>query len=68
VRKNFETFERALGMFTPFSGAEGPNAHGGQELQGQPKPQNAKPSEDDIDTLKAELLAMQQRLEKLSRS
>ena len=68
VRKNFETFERALGMFTPFSG-EAPNAPGAQEPEGQKtKPKNAKPSEDDIDTLKAELLAMQQRLEKLSRS
>jgi polyhydroxyalkanoate synthesis repressor PhaR len=68
VRKNFETFERALGMFTPFSGAEGPNAHGAQEPEGQKaKPKNAKPSEDDIDTLKAELQAMQQRLERLSR-
>jgi polyhydroxyalkanoate synthesis repressor PhaR len=69
VRKNFETFERALGMFTPFSGADAPNALGAPEAEGQKaKPQNAKPSEDDIDTLKAELLAMQQRLERLSRS
>ena len=69
VRKNFETFERALGMFTPFSGTETPNALGAPEAEGQKaKPQNAKPSEDDIDTLKAELQAMQQRLEKLSRN
>jgi polyhydroxyalkanoate synthesis repressor PhaR len=71
VRKNFETFERALGMFTPFSG-EGADEQGapqGTSAEGQtskPAP-NAKPSENDIDTLKAELLAMQQRLEKLSR-
>jgi polyhydroxyalkanoate synthesis repressor PhaR len=69
VRKNFETFERALGMFTPFSGAEAPDVLGAPEAEVQKaKPQNAKPSEDDIDTLKAELLAMQQRLERLSRS
>jgi polyhydroxyalkanoate synthesis repressor PhaR len=68
VRKNFETFERALGMFTPFSGAEAPDVLGAPEAEGQKaKPQNAKPSEDDIDTLKAELQSMQQRLEKLSR-
>jgi polyhydroxyalkanoate synthesis repressor PhaR len=66
VRKNFETFERALGMFAPFSGPDAPNAQEAQEPEGQ-KPKTAKPSEDDIDTLKAELLAMQQRLEKLSR-
>jgi polyhydroxyalkanoate synthesis repressor PhaR len=72
VRKNFDTFERALGMFTPFSGAEGQDA---ANPHGLPSPANieakpsvaSKPSEDDIDTLKAELLAMQARLEKLSR-
>lgn len=71
VRKNFETFERALGMFTPFSGdapdAQGtPDAEGAQGEKSKPNP-NAKPSENDIDALKAELQAMQRRLEKLSR-
>jgi polyhydroxyalkanoate synthesis repressor PhaR len=74
VRKNFDTFERALGMFTPFSGADGTTAHGAGSGEGaEDKPaSNAKPGmkpgEDEIDTLKAELLAMQQRLERLSRS
>lgn len=71
VRKNFDTFERALGMFTPFAGtdaANGPEVQGSQGADG-PAPKAiaaAKPSGDDIDTLKAELLAMQKRLEKLS--
>ena len=69
VRKNFETFERALGMFTPVLRCRGAQcARGSRAAGADAKPQNAKPSEDDIDTLKAELLAMQQRLEKLSRS
>lgn len=71
VRKNFETFERALGMFTPFSGDAAnpqgmPDAEAAQSEKSKPN-QNAKPSENDIDALKAELQAMQQRLEKLSR-
>ena len=68
VRKNFDAFERALGMFTPF-GPEGANAHGeGAEGSEGKSEAGAKEGEgDDIDTLKAELLEMQQRLEKLSR-
>ncbi|MEM9590727.1 MAG: polyhydroxyalkanoate synthesis repressor PhaR [Pseudomonadota bacterium] len=74
VRKNFETFEKTLGMFTPFSGettaarveGEAPGAEG-KSQEGDAK--TAKETdEDDIDTLKAELQAMQERLEKLSRS
>jgi polyhydroxyalkanoate synthesis repressor PhaR len=60
VRKNFATFERALGLFTPFAKTE--TAEGNGE-----KPANSKPAEDEIATLKAELSAMQQRLEQLSR-
>jgi polyhydroxyalkanoate synthesis repressor PhaR len=70
VRKNFDTVERALGLFTPF-GADAANAHGdGGAEEDQPKlaaPAGKKPGADEIDTLKAELQAMQQRLEKLSR-
>ena len=79
VRKNFDTFERAFGMFTPFSGSDGANEHGiedakkGAEAGSVPMGKigakaGVKPGGDDIDTLKAELLAMQQRLEKLSRN
>lgn len=65
VRKNFDAFERALGMFTQ-SQSDAANAHGeGAEAKSEV---GANPGgADDIDTLKAELEAMQQRLEKLSR-
>jgi polyhydroxyalkanoate synthesis repressor PhaR len=71
VRKNFATFERALGLFSPFSatdsgdGGKAPADVGTEE--GEAKAPNSKPSEDEIATLKAELTAMQQRLEQLSR-
>ena len=70
VRKNFATFERALGLFSPFSTAssDGSNAHeaGAESAEGTAG-SNSKPSGDEIATLKAELSAMQQRLEQLSR-
>jgi polyhydroxyalkanoate synthesis repressor PhaR len=73
VRKNFAAFERALGLFTPFTKPDGSTAIGTPaEAQaaekGEAKPAaNSKPKEDEIATLKAELTAMQQRLEQLSR-
>jgi polyhydroxyalkanoate synthesis repressor PhaR len=70
VRKNFATFERALGLFSPFSTAagDGNNAHGGEAGHADATTgSNSKPSDDEIATLKAELTAMQQRLEQLSR-
>ncbi len=72
VRKNFATFERALGLFSPFSkadGVDGSNAHanaGAERVEAIAGP-NSKPSDDEIANLKAELTAMQQRLEQLSR-
>ena len=70
VRKNFATFERALGLFSPFAkggSTEEGNAHAelGAE-QGETQALLGKP-DDEIATLKAELTAMQQRLEQLSR-
>ena len=67
VRKNFETFEKTLGMFTPFGGETAgtrPDVKA-DESEGTPA---SEQSGDDIDTLKAELQAMQERLEKLSRT
>jgi polyhydroxyalkanoate synthesis repressor PhaR len=67
VRKNFDTFERALGMFTPFGSneaAEGKSAPQAEKTEAGPV---AKPGEDEIANLKAELTAMQARLEQLSR-
>jgi polyhydroxyalkanoate synthesis regulator protein len=67
VRKNFATFERALGLFTPFAKTEATEGNGEQPAAEETKPANSKPAEDEIATLKAELSAMQQRLEQLSR-
>jgi polyhydroxyalkanoate synthesis repressor PhaR len=70
VRKNFAAFERALGLFTPFSKGDAPP----QDVPALDKPEakqpanaNSKPNDEEIATLKAELTAMQQRLEQLSR-
>jgi polyhydroxyalkanoate synthesis repressor PhaR len=70
VRKNFAAFERALGLFTPFSKGDTPS----QDVPALEKPDaklpakaNSKPNDEEIATLKAELTAMQQRLEQLSR-
>ena len=71
VRKNFATFERALGLFSPFSGTgSGEGNHVDATVGKQPGHAQApshKPSEDEIATLKAELTAMQERLDQLSR-
>ena len=70
VRKNFATFEKALGLFTPFAkgGSEEANAAHAEPSapQGETEAPSGK-SDDEIATLKAELSAMQQRLEQLSR-
>jgi polyhydroxyalkanoate synthesis repressor PhaR len=58
VRKNFATTDSGDGAKSP--------ADAGTE-EGTAKAANSKPSEDEIATLKAELTAMQQRLEQLSR-
>jgi polyhydroxyalkanoate synthesis regulator protein len=70
VRKNFATFEKALGLFTPFAKTDATEGNGEQPVAsaaGEAKPANSKPADDEIATLKAELSAMQQRLEQLSR-
>jgi polyhydroxyalkanoate synthesis repressor PhaR len=68
VRKNFATFEKALGLFSPFAKTDATGeGNGEQPAAGEAKPANSKPAEDEIATLKAELSAMQQRLEQLSR-
>jgi polyhydroxyalkanoate synthesis repressor PhaR len=68
VRKNFDTFERALGMFTPFASTDaGEGSKTPEAEKGEGQPAGGKPGEDEIANLKAELSAMQQRLEQLSR-
>jgi polyhydroxyalkanoate synthesis repressor PhaR len=68
VRKNFATFERALGLFSPFSGVgpgESKNDRGPEA--GSKEPAETARSDDEIANLKAELSAMQERLDQLSR-
>jgi polyhydroxyalkanoate synthesis repressor PhaR len=69
VRKNFATFERALGLFSPFSGVDGGEAK--NDLPASGPGLNEAPSQlssvDEIAKLRAELSAMQERLEQLSR-
>jgi len=68
VRKNFDTFERALGMFTPFASSEaGEGKSVPQVERSEVSTEGGKPGEDEIANLKAELTAMQARLEQLSR-
>jgi polyhydroxyalkanoate synthesis repressor PhaR len=70
VRKNFVTFERALGLFSPFTGVDISEPKNGPEQVLLPPGNSAAPSQssdDEIANLKAELTAMQERLEQLSR-
>ena len=67
VRKNFATFERALGLFTPFASTDAGEGEKASEPEtGEAKTPSGKPGDDEIANLKAELAAMQQRLEQLS--
>lgn len=64
VRKNFATFERALGLFSPFTAVDISEQKNGPS---QILPPASPSSDDEIANLKAELTAMQERLEQLSR-
>jgi polyhydroxyalkanoate synthesis repressor PhaR len=68
VRKNFATFERALGLFSPFPTGQGERKNDHVPAPA-PKEQTAETprSEDEIANLKAELSAMKDRLDELSR-
>jgi polyhydroxyalkanoate synthesis repressor PhaR len=68
VRKNFATFERALGLFSPFSGPPGESKNDHAQLAAPKEPTAETPrSDDEIANLKAELTAMKERLDELSR-
>ena len=71
VRKNFATFEKRAWPVQRRSprpmAASGETKAAAASERGEAKSANSKPSEDEIATLKAELTAMQQRLEQLSR-
>ncbi|XSG81948.1 MAG: polyhydroxyalkanoate synthesis repressor PhaR [Methyloligella sp. ZOD6] len=79
VRKNFETFEHAMGLFRPFNanageaGAKPASRENGAKSQScaagdtQTKEREKPKESGEIESLKAELSAMQERLEQLSR-
>ena len=69
VRKNFATFERALGLFSPFSGppGESKNDHAAAATPTKEPTAEIPRSDDEIANLKAELTAMKERLDELSR-
>ncbi len=77
ARKNMAMFEQALSMWTPFgvamqSGLKKPEAGsapmGPRPLPAPEMPTQQQSSRDDIGELKAQLAAMQQKIEKLSQS
>jgi polyhydroxyalkanoate synthesis repressor PhaR len=75
ARKNLAMFEQAMAMFSPFGHAKTPGARPGEE--GKPEQAKSEPGKsepvksaarsDEISELKAQLAAMQARLEQLSR-
>ena len=78
VRKNLAMFEQAMAMFSPFGHpAKAPGARPGDEVKPEPPgrpeavkpaaPAAAAPRSDEIGELRAQLAAMQARLEQLSR-
>ncbi|MFN3854693.1 MAG: polyhydroxyalkanoate synthesis repressor PhaR [Phreatobacter sp.] len=68
IRRNMEMFEKAFAMFSPFAKREGTEAPAGEA---QPAEDARRPSatakSDDIDDLRVQLAAMQQKLDQLSR-
>lgn len=64
IRQNMAIFERALNMFSPFSGhAAGPSGDGTQTAAAS----EAKEAKEEIDQLKAQLKSMQDRLDAMEK-
>lgn len=59
VQQNAEMFQKAMGMFNPFAG-------GSQESESEAPAPSEKPSADELQTLKQQLAAMQEKMDKLS--
>lgn len=64
ARQNMKMFEQAMKMFAPFNYAQPANTSASSEPK--PEPKAATGGESEIDTLKAQLSAMQDQLNKLS--
>lgn len=68
ARQNFAMFEKAMGMFSPYSQNEGEGNSKASQNDNQPSGSETKQkSPDDIASLKAELAAMQDKLDQLSK-
>lgn len=63
ARQNMKMFEQAMKMFAPFNYAQPADTNSSSEAKPEPK---AASGESEIDTLKAQLSAMQDQLNKLS--
>lgn len=59
VQQNTEMFQKAMGMFNPFAG-------GAQDSEQEAPAPSKGPSADELQTLKQELAAMQEKMDKLS--
>ena len=59
VQQNTEMFQKAMGMFNPFAG-------GAQDSEPEAPAPSEKPSADELQTLKQQLAAMQEKMDKLS--
>lgn len=72
ARQNFAMFEKALGLFTPYGGkdgeAKGKGKGNASQNDNEPSAGSQSPgSPDEIANLKAELAAMQDKLEQISK-
>ena len=68
ARQNFAMFERALGMFNPYGKSDG-SPEGESKNDNEPKKADGTEKKSaEIESLKAELAAMQDKLEKISKN
>lgn len=67
IRRNMEMFEKAFAMFSPFAKREGGEARAPEAPAEEGKKPAPPAKTEDIDDLRVQLAAMQQKLEQLSR-
>ena len=67
VRSNIAVFQNAMKMFSPFQMPGGVPAPGAKSPPQPAQAQSAPPAADNVESLRQELEAMRQRLDKLSR-
>jgi polyhydroxyalkanoate synthesis repressor PhaR len=66
ARKNLAMFEQAMAMFSPFGHAKNAGAKPGEEAK-KTEPEKSASATDELAELKAQMAAMQQKVDKLSR-